>query len=64
MELYHLIMNTKGIYRCIDWRIYIMKFKAKPWKTGNSHVITIPFTYVENGEINLDQEYVVELREV
>ena len=32
------------------------KFKAKPWKTGTSHVITIPAIFIENNTIPKDKE--------
>jgi hypothetical protein len=39
-------------------------FRAKPWKTGNSHVATIPSLMIVKGDIDPTKEYDITLDEV
>ncbi len=34
-----------------------LKFKAIPWKTGNSYVVVIPLDYIKNDLIQTTTEY-------
>ena len=34
-----------------------MMFRGKIWKSGNSYVVTVPKSYVENGLVDLNDEY-------
>lgn len=34
---------------------------AKIWKTGGSYVVTIPSDYINNGQIDVDKEYNLDL---
>lgn len=34
----------------------VVPFKARIWKQGNSHVVTIPKTYIENGILKEGEE--------
>lgn len=33
-----------------------IKFRGQIWRTGNSHVVTIPIALIESGTIPQDQE--------
>ena len=40
-----------------------MKFKAKIWRTGDSHVVTIPSDYIKNSDLLVGESYTVEVTE-
>lgn len=40
------------------------KFKAKPWRAGNSWVISLPIQYINNEIINPEKEYWFTIKEV
>jgi hypothetical protein len=41
----------------------MVSFKAKPWKTGSSYVITVPSDFIENKIVLLDQETEFQIKE-
>ena len=41
-----------------------LKIKGKIWKTGNSHVLTIPKSYIESGMLNEGMEVMAEVEGV
>jgi hypothetical protein len=34
-----------------------MKFKAKPWKSGDSYVVVIPKAFIDNEMLDTNKEY-------
>ena len=42
----------------------MVKFKAKMFKTGNSHVIAIPSDYIKHGILDSKKEYLFQVKEV
>ena len=41
-----------------------VRFEGKVWKTGCSHVITIPNTYIKFGMVNIKKKQTVYLEEM
>jgi len=41
-----------------------VKFRAKPWKTGNSNVVTIDSDKIHEHKMDLNKEYEVTMEEV
>lgn len=41
----------------------MVKFKARPWKTGGSYVIVIPCDFITHGIISLDHDTEFEVKE-
>jgi antitoxin component of MazEF toxin-antitoxin module len=41
-----------------------MKFINKIWKTGDSHVITVPSAFIKFGQLTEGKEYIVTISEL
>ncbi len=42
----------------------MVTYKAKPFKTGNSHVFVIPSDFIKHGIIKIANTYEIEIKEV
>lgn len=42
----------------------MVSFQARPWKQGNSHVVTVDSRKIKSGLVDPSKDYLVTMREV
>lgn len=55
-------MNLIPVFYLV--KVKNMNFHGTIWKTGNSHVLTIPADFIEHGQLKVGKTYKVTLRVV